>query len=625
LAEKKNKKSKYSFLKGILFWVAIIVVGLIISELWSMKGDKRVDIEFSEFYRFWKENKIDSIVVIEQDIEGNFLSLQTIGENTDVHLFKTHIPYPDPDLIREILQDSTVIVSSKNPSNFWQYIIPWLPVLLIVGIWFFIWRNMMSGGGAGKAFSFAKSKAKRFISTKNKVTFKDVAGEDEAKEELKEVIQFLKAPKKFTRLGARVPKGVMLVGAPGTGKTLLARAVAGEADVPFYSLTGSDFVEIFVGVGASRVRDLFKKGKETAPCIIFIDEIDAVGRHRGNTVSGAHEEREQTLNALLSEMDGFEPNQGIIVIAATNRPEVLDAALLRPGRFDRRVMVDIPDYKGRKGILEVHVKNIPLADDIDLEILAKGTPGFVGADLANMVNEAALQAAKLNKNSVEMVDFEWAKDKILMGVEKRSMIINEKEKEITANHEAGHALVGRLLPECDPIHKVSIIPRGGALGVTQSLPVDDKRIYKRSYIEQTLSMLLAGRAAEIVVFNEPTTGAANDFQKATQLARNYVCEWGMSEKFANISLSQNRERIMFGGKEIGYNRDYSENTAKIIDIEVKSIIDKAYKKAEDILNDNREILNKIVGVLLEKEIISGDEIDEILTEAGIDAPKKGHE
>jgi len=509
------KKPTFSFLKGLIFWIAIIALGLILSELWSIRGEKRKNIDYSEFYHLWKNGDIKSLVVIEQNIEGELRNPVELPEKGEVTIFKTHIPYPDPDLIRELVEDPSVMVSSKTSSNFWQYVLPWLPIILIFAIWFFLWRKMMEGGGPGKAFSFAKSKAKRFVANKLKVNFNDVAGEEEAKEELREVIEFLQDPKKFTRLGAKVPKGVLLIGAPGTGKTLLARAVAGEADVPFFSITGSDFVEIFVGVGASRVRDLFKRGMENAPCIIFIDEIDAVGRHRGNTVSGAHEEREQTLNALLSEMDGFEPNQGVIVIAATNRPEVLDAALLRPGRFDRRVIVEIPDYRGRKGIFKVHTRNLPLSDDIDLEQLAKGTPGLVGADIANMVNEAALQAAKLNKNKVEMIDFEWAKDKVLMGVERKSMLISKEEKKVTAYHEAGHALIGKLIKECDPIHKVSIIPRGRSLGVTQSLPLDDRRLYKKTYLHAMLSQLLGGRAAEMLVFKIPTTGAGNDLDKVT--------------------------------------------------------------------------------------------------------------
>lgn len=619
------KKPNLSFLKGLMFWIAIIALGLILSELWSIRGNKRTDIDISQFYNLWQDGRIESIVIIEQDIEGELTTPAQIGEYQDVVSFKTHIPYPDPDLVRQLVEDSTILVSSKTSSNFWQYILPWLPIVLIFVVWFFIWKKMMEGGGAGKAFSFAKSKAKRFIANKDKVTFKDVAGEEEAKEELREVIEFLKDPKKFTRLGAKVPKGVILIGAPGTGKTLLARAVAGEADVPFFSITGSDFVEIFVGVGASRVRDLFEKGKQSAPSIIFIDEIDAVGRHRGNTVSGAHEEREQTLNALLSEMDGFEPNQGIIVIAATNRPEVLDAALLRPGRFDRRVIVDMPDFRGRKGILEVHTRHLPLSDDVDLKKIAQGTPGFAGADLANMVNEAALQAAKLNKNKVEMSDFEWAKDKVLMGVERKSLLINKEEKNVTAYHESGHALVGKLQKESDPIHKVSIIPRGRALGVTQSLPLDDRRIYKKDYLQATLAQLLGGRAAEMLVFKIPTTGAGNDLEKATQLAKNLVCEWGMSEKIGPINHSGREQKLFFQGREISYNRDYSEKTAQIIDEEVKRIVEEAYQKAYHILSQHRQILDEMVDLLLAKESISGEDINEILLRNNIDIPKKENE
>ncbi|MBN2364505.1 ATP-dependent zinc metalloprotease FtsH [candidate division WOR-3 bacterium] len=582
-----------------------------------MKREKRGSVDFSYFYGLLKEGKVKSLVVVEQDIEGELTEpVRLDPEEDEFKLFKTRIPYPDPDLIREILQDSTVVVSSKNPSTFWQYILPWIPIVVIFVAWIFIWRYMMDNQGSGKAFSFAKSRAKRFIATKNKVTFKDVAGGDEAKEELREVIVFLKDPKKFTRLGAKVPKGVLLIGAPGTGKTLLARAVAGEADVPFFSITGSDFVEIFVGVGASRVRDLFRNAKENTPCIIFIDEIDAVGRHRGNSLSGAHEEREQTLNALLSEMDGFEQNQGIIVVAATNRPEILDAALLRPGRFDRRVIVDVPDVIGRKGILEVHTKNLPLAPGVDLGILAKQTPGFVGADLANMANEAALQAAKKNKDYLEMSDFEWAKDKILMGVERKSLLISEKEKIITANHEAGHAIVAKFLEESDPIHKVSIIPRGRALGVTQSLPIDDKRIYRKTYIEGMLCQLLGGRAAEMLVFGEPTTGASNDLEKASQIARTVVTEWGMSDKIGPINFGRNDERFSIGGKEFSQGKEYSEATAVVIDEEVKKILDSSYDKAAAILRDNFDVFEKTVKKLLEKEVVTGAEIDEIIVECG---------
>ncbi|MBN1150709.1 ATP-dependent zinc metalloprotease FtsH [candidate division WOR-3 bacterium] len=601
----------------MLFWVAIILVGLVISEIWGMKREKRETVDFSYFYGLLKEGKVKSLVVVEQEIEGELNERVRIDpEKDEFKLFKTRIPYPDPDLIREILSDSSVVVSSKSPSNFWQYILPWIPIVVIFVAWIFIWRYMMDSQGSGKAFSFAKSRAKRFIATKNKVTFKDVAGGDEAKDELKEVIEFLKDPKKFTRLGAKVPKGVLLIGAPGTGKTLLARAVAGEADVPFFSITGSDFVEIFVGVGASRVRDLFKNAKENTPCIIFIDEIDAVGRHRGNTLSGAHEEREQTLNALLSEMDGFEQNQGIIVVAATNRPEILDNALLRPGRFDRRVIVDVPDVKGRKGILEVHTRDLPLSPDVDLSVIAKQSPGFVGADLANMANEAALQAAKKGKDYIEMVDFEWAKDKILMGVERKSLLINEKEKVITANHEAGHAIVAKFTPESDPIHKVSIIPRGRALGVTQSLPIDDKRIYRKKYIESILCQLLGGRAAEMMVFGEPTSGAANDLERASLIARTLVVEWGMSDKVGPVNYGKSDERFSIGGKEFSYGKEYSEVTAEIIDQEVKKILEISYEKAVKILKDNLEVFEKTVKKLLEKEVVTGAEIDEIIKECG---------
>jgi cell division protease FtsH len=473
-------------------------------------------------------------------------------------------------------------------------------------------RQMQSGGG--KAMAFGKSRARLITDKSKKVTFADVAGIDEAKAELEEVIDFLKDPKKYTRLGGRIPKGLLLIGPPGTGKTLLARAIAGEADVPFLSISGSDFVEMFVGVGASRVRDLFSQAKKNAPCIIFIDEIDAVGRHRGAGLGGGHDEREQTLNQLLVEMDGFESNEGVILISATNRPDVLDPALLRPGRFDRQVIVPLPDVKGREKIFEVHARKAPIAEDVNYAILARGTPGTSGADIENLVNEAVLSAARANKDKVNMIDFEFAKDKVLMGTERRSMVISDEEKRNTAYHEAGHTMVARLIPGTDPIHKVTIIPRGRALGLTQQLPIDEKHTYPREYLDNNIAILLGGRAAEEIVLHDFTTGAGNDIERATNLARKMVCEWGMSEKMGPLSYGKKEEQI-FLGREFATHKDYSEETAKQIDAEVVSICKRNYEKAKDLLNNHIEILHKMVTELLEKEVLNTAEIDVIIGSA----------
>ncbi len=490
------------------------------------------------------------------------------------------------------------------------YFSPWI---LAIAFWIFIMRRMQSGGTKG-IFSFGKSRAKLISENRPKVTFEDVAGADEAKQELQEIIEFLKEPEKFQRLGGKIPKGALLLGPPGTGKTLLAKAVSGEAGVPFFSMSGADFVEMFVGVGASRVRDLFEQGKKNAPCIIFIDEVDAVGRHRGAGLGGGHDEREQTLNQLLVEMDGFDSNEGVILIAATNRPDVLDQALLRPGRFDRQIVVDIPDVRGREGILKVHIKNIPLGNGVNLSVLAKGTPGFSGADLANMVNEAALLAARRNKDQVDMVDLEEAKEKVMMGAERKSLILNDDEKRSTAYHEAGHALVGTLIPGTDPVHKVTIIPRGRALGATMHLPIDERHTYSREYLEGTLCVLLGGRGAEKLVFNTYTSGASNDIEKATEIARKMVCDYGMSDKLGPLSFGKKQEEI-FLGREIAQHRDYSEKTAQMIDQEVKNLIMNAQKKVEKILSENIDKLHKLVKILMEKEIIDHAEIIEIV-EAG---------
>jgi cell division protease FtsH len=482
-------------------------------------------------------------------------------------------------------------------------------MILLIGVWIFFMRQMQAGGG--KAMAFGKSRARLITDKTKKVTFQDVAGIDEAKAELEEVIDFLKDPKKYTRLGGRIPKGLLLVGPPGTGKTLLARAIAGEAEVPFLSISGSDFVEMFVGVGASRVRDLFGQAKKNAPCIIFIDEIDAVGRHRGAGLGGGHDEREQTLNQLLVEMDGFESNEGVILIAATNRPDVLDPALLRPGRFDRQVIVPLPDVKGREKIFEVHARKAPIAEDVNFAILARGTPGTSGADIENLVNEAVLNAARDNKEKVNMSDFEFAKDKILMGTERKSMVISDLEKRNTAYHETGHALVARLMPGTDPIHKVTIIPRGRALGLTQQLPIDEKHTYPREFLDNNIAILLGGRAAEEIILHDFTTGAGNDIERATNLARKMVCEWGMSEKLGPLSYGKKEEQI-FLGREFATHKDYSEETAKNIDVEVMSLVMRNYDKAKKLLNDHIDIMHKIAGELLEKEVLNGAEIDALI-------------
>jgi cell division protease FtsH len=489
-------------------------------------------------------------------------------------------------------------------------LISWLPTILLIAIWIFFMRQMQSGGG--KAMSFGKSRARLMTDRSKKVTFNDVAGIDEAKGELQEIIDFLRDPKKFTRLGGRIPKGVLLVGPPGTGKTLLARAIAGEADVPFFTISGSDFVEMFVGVGASRVRDLFTQGKKSAPCIIFIDEIDAVGRHRGAGLGGGHDEREQTLNALLVEMDGFESNEGVILVSATNRPDVLDPALLRPGRFDRQVVVNLPDVKGREMILAVHTRKTIIGEDVDMKVIARGTPGFSGADIENLVNEAALHAARLGKEKVSMLDFEFAKDKVMMGAERKSMVISEQEKRITAYHESGHALVARLLPGTDPIHKITIIPRGRALGLTQQLPIDEKHTYPKRYLLNTISILLGGRAAEELVLDDFTTGAGNDIERATDLARKMVCEWGMSPQMGPMSYGKKEEQI-FLGREIATHKDYSDETAKRIDAEIATIISSGYETTKTVLSENLATLHRLADELIKREVLNAEDLDAIIS------------
>ncbi len=555
---------------------------------------------FSRFLQEIERGNVKEVTIAESDVKGKLAG----GE-----AFKTVLPMEYPELIN-MLRDKQVQITGEHPtqSPWLAALVSWAPFLFLIGFWIFFMRQMQSGGN--KALSFGKSRARLLTAHQKKVTFKDVAGVEEAKEELQEIIEFLKEPQKFQKLGGRIPKGVLLVGPPGTGKTLLARAIAGEANVPFFSISGSDFVEMFVGVGASRVRDLFEQGKKNAPCIIFIDEIDAVGRHRGAGLGGGHDEREQTLNQLLVEMDGFESNEGVILIAATNRPDVLDPALLRPGRFDRRVVVARPDVKGREGILAVHVRKIPLADDVDTSVIARSTPGFSGADLANLVNEAALNAARNNQKTVTHEDFESAKDKVLMGVARKSLIISDHEKRVTAFHEAGHAMVATMVEGADPLHKVTIIPRGMALGVTQQLPVDDRHTYPRLYLEGQLAIMMGGRLAEELFLNTMTTGAGNDIEQATELARKMVCQFGMSS-LGPMTFGKQEEQI-FLGREIAQHRDYSESTAVSIDQEVRKFVMQGYERAKAILSDNRDALIRIAEALLERESLDAAEIKALI-------------
>jgi cell division protease FtsH len=587
-------------MKNVLFWIS---AGVIIILLWSLLQSPSLvkkEVNFSQFMSDVEANRVEEVTITGTQVRGKY---KDNGET-----FKTITPTQYDDLVK-ILREHQVAITVRdiNRSSWASYLFTWFPIILLILFWVFFMRQMQAGGN--KALSFGKSRAKLFSSTQKKATFKDVAGVDEAKEELKEIIDFLKDPQRFQRLGGRIPKGVLLVGAPGTGKTLLARAVAGEADVPFFSISGSDFVEMFVGVGASRVRDLFDQGKKHAPCLIFIDEIDAVGRQRGAGLGGGHDEREQTLNQLLVEMDGFDSNEGIILIAATNRPDILDSALLRPGRFDRRIVVNMPDVKGREEILQVHVRKIPLNGDVDLKVLARSTPGFCGADLANLVNEAALLAARYGQANVTMNDMEMAKDKVLMGVERKSMIISDEEKRSTACHEAGHALVAQLIPEADPIHKVTIIPRGLALGITQQLPLDDRYTYSKEYLEAQLSVLLAGRVAETLLLGQTTTGAANDFEKSTEIARKMVCQWGMSE-LGPLTYGE-RDDLIFLGRDLAMNKNFSERTSELIDEQVKKIIGASYTRSQELIERNKDKLEEISKALLEKEVLDSDEIEKI--------------
>ena len=582
--------------KTLLFWIGLVVLGVLLWQFVQRSGsEEEREWTFSDFIAEVEQSNVREVEIVGSEVKGK------TKDNTP---FTTVAP--DYDELIDRLLAKNVKIKAKEPSQspWLAALITYAPFLLLIGIWIFFMRQMQSGGN--KALSFGKSRAKLLSSQQKKVTFKDVAGAEEAKEELQEIIEFLKDPQKFQKLGGRIPKGVLLVGPPGTGKTLLARAIAGEAGVPFFSISGSDFVEMFVGVGASRVRDLFEQGKKNAPCIVFIDEIDAVGRHRGAGLGGGHDEREQTLNQLLVEMDGFESNEGVILIAATNRPDVLDPALLRPGRFDRRVMVARPDVKGREGILQVHTKKIPLSEDVDVSVLARGTPGFSGADLANLVNEAALNAARYDKQSVTMLDFEGAKDKVLMGVERKSLIISDAEKRNTAYHEAGHALVAALLPQADPLHKVTIIPRGMALGVTMQLPEDDKHTYTRDFLESQIAIMMGGRVAEEMFLEHMTTGAGNDIEQATEMARRMVCDYGMS-KLGPLTFGKREEQI-FLGREIAQHRDYSEDTAIKIDQEIKRFVNEGYQHARKILEENRETLIRIAETLLEREVLDADEV-----------------
>ena len=595
---KKNQDMK-PFYKNLALWLVICLIMIMVFNVFNTPQTANNEITFSEFIEMVDSGQISDVLIQGRNISG------TSGSTN----FKTYTP-DDPTLVK-MLRDKGIRISAKpeDQSPLWQSIlISWFPMLLLIGVWIFFMRQMQGGGG--KAMSFGKSRAKLLTEDQKKVTFKDVAGIDEAKVELEEIINFLKEPKKFTRLGGKIPKGVLLVGAPGTGKTLLAKAIAGEAEVPFYSISGSDFVEMFVGVGASRVRDLFTQGKKNAPCLIFIDEIDAVGRHRGAGLGGGHDEREQTLNQLLVEMDGFESNDGVILLAATNRPDVLDPALLRPGRFDRQVIVPNPDVKGREGILKVHASKVPLAKDVDLHVVSRGTPGFSGADLANLINEASLLAARTDKNEVEMVDMEEAKDKVMMGAERRSLVISKEEKINTAYHEAGHALVARFLPGTDPIHKVTIIPRGRALGLTQQLPVDERHTYNKDYLVNNIRVLMGGRAAEELALNNITTGAGNDIERATEMARKMVCEWGMG-RMGPVSFGKKEEHI-FLGREMGESRNFSEKTAIEIDDEIKEIVRDAHVEAKKIVSEHRQELEALAAALLDRESVNGTEVDEIL-------------
>ena len=589
------------FYKNLALWLVISLMMILLFNLFNQPRTMQEKVIFSDFLAALERGELKEVTIQGHNIYGRYANHKE---------FKTFAP-GYPDLIKALREKNVKISAKPEEETPWYMtaLFSWFPMILLIAVWIFFMRQMQAGGT--KAMSFGKARAKLLTEKQQKVTFMDVAGIEESKEELQEIIEFLQDPKKFTKLGGRIPKGVLLVGAPGTGKTLLARAIAGEANVPFFSISGSDFVEMFVGVGASRVRDLFIQGKKHAPCIIFIDEIDAVGRHRGAGLGGGHDEREQTLNQLLVEMDGFESNEGVIIIAATNRPDVLDPALLRPGRFDRQVVVLRPDVRGREEILRVHTRKIPMAEDVDLSLISRGTPGFTGADLENLVNEAALLAARRGKIKVDMSDFEASKDKVLMGVERRTMIISEEEKRLTAYHEAGHTLVAKFLPRADPIHKVTIIPRGRALGITQQLPAEDKHTLSKEYILDKIAVLLGGRAAEELVLHTQTTGAGNDLEMATEWARKMVCDFGMSEKIGPLTFGKKEEHI-FLGREIAQHKDYSEKTAVEIDNEIKRIVLENYDRAKGIVIQQMEKLHHLASALLEKEVLAGEEVDQVL-------------
>ena len=590
--------------KGLLFWIAsLIIIIFLWSQLSDLSEGKVTELPFSEFMNKVENNIIQTARIKSNKVEGEMVSPGDLGAEK----YKTTFPPDFPNVYEALIEKGVKTEVEALDKNEWLHLIfSWAPFLIIIVFWIFMMRQQ----GVGRGFTFGKSKARMFTGEKEKVTFRDVAGIDEAKDELHEIIEFLKEPKKFQRLGGKIPKGVLLIGLPGTGKTLLAKAIAGEAQVPFFSISGSDFVELFVGVGASRVRDLFEEGKKHSPCLIFIDEIDAVGRQRGAGLGGGHDEREQTLNALLVEMDGFDPNVGIIIIAATNRPDILDTALLRPGRFDRRITVPTPDVRGREEILKVHTRKVPLSKSADLKVLARSTPGFTGADLANLINEAALYASRKGKKNIDMKDFEYAKDKVLMGAERKSMIISDEEKEMTAYHEAGHALIAALEKEADPLHKVSIIPRGMALGVTQQLPLDDRYSYSKTYLEAQLCVLMAGRVSEEIFLNKITSGAGNDFERATTVARQMVCEWGMSP--LGLIRYGKKDDLIFLGRDMMSHNEYSEETARRIDQEIKKIIDSAYERTRKRVLENRDKLDIIAQMLLERESLSSEDIDTIL-------------
>ena len=600
------------FQKNLALWLIVLLFMIALFNIFSKQPQVRTEIVYSEF-----TDAVERGDVSEVKIQGHAI----VGKYKNGKPFDTFAP--DDAALLEMMRGQKVKITVMPPeqSSWWMSIfISWFPMLLLIVIWVFFMRQMQGGGA--KALSFGKSRAKLMVESKNKITFKDVAGVEEAKDELAEIIEFLKNPAKYQKLGGKLPKGVLLIGSPGTGKTMLARAIAGEADVPFFSISGSDFVEMFVGVGASRVRDLFEQGKKNAPCIIFVDEIDAVGRHRGAGLGGGHDEREQTLNQLLVEMDGFESSEGVIMIAATNRPDVLDPALLRPGRFDRQVVVPQPDMRGREAILRVHAIKVPLSDGVNMQVMARGTPGFSGADLANLVNEAALLAARREKEKVEMQDFEDAKDKVMMGVERRSTVISDKEKKNTAYHEAGHALVATMLPGTDPIHKITIIPRGMALGLTQQLPEDEKHTFPRRFLLNSIAILMGGRAAEELALDEMTTGAGNDIERATDLARRMVCKWGMSDKLGPLAFGR-RDEHLFLGREIAQPKEYSEETARQIDAEVERIVKEAMSKARGILTERRDTLERLAMALLEKETLNTEELRAIVHGNGT-ADGNGH-